>query len=224
MTTDTGKFLIDDGQTELVTITDVAGAAAFSGVIIDALRGGLNVKYQQIGTAIQIGAPKPKPEPQDTAKATKVNKAKVTRKPRAPRMQRAPRATHSEKLTSILSKDPAHQPAHQPAPLAEVPSKWRQGDVVFLAWSSMSELAKRTFAEWCEAMGTVAEFRRGKGVKRTVGVQFDNADELVWLAVDELSDKCEYCIEGQRRGVAFHDVNAGGRDADLEDLFEAQQA
>lgn len=243
MTTDMGKFVIDDGQTELVTIADVASAAAFSGVIIDALRGGLNVKYQQT-TVIQIGAPEPKPAPAPepptakAAKATKATKAakatkpvKVARKPRTTRMPRTPRTTDREKLASILSKDPVHQPAHQPAhqlaALVEVQSKWKQGDVVFLAWKSMSELAKRTFAEWCEAMGTVAEFRRGKGIRRTIGVQFDNADMLVWLAADELSDKCEYCIESQRRG-ALHEVNADdghdGHDADLEDVFEVEPA
>lgn len=202
MTTDMGKFVIDDGQTELVTIADVASAAAFSGVIIDALRGGLNVKYQQT-TVIQIGAPEPKPTPgpePPTAKATKATKAtKAVKVARKPRTLRTPRTTDREKLASILSKDPVHQPAHQlahqPAALVEVQSKWKQGDVVFLAWKSMSELAKRTFAEWCEAMGTVAEFRRGKGIRRTIGVQFDNAGMLVWLAADELSDRCEYCIE-----------------------------
>lgn len=237
MTTDMGKFIIDDGQTELVTIADVASAAAFSGVIIDALRGGLHVKYLQVSTVIQIGAPKatkptPKPEPQAMAKAAKTKATKQIKLTRKPRVQRAARTTASEKLASILAKDPARQPA--PTALVEVPSKWKQGDVVFLAWASMSELAKRTFAEWCEAMGTVAEFRRGKGVKRTVGVQFDNANELVWLAVDELSDKCEYCIESQRRGVALNTADTAdtdsingtndGRDTDLEDLFDARQA
>jgi len=237
MTTDMGKFVIDDGQTELVTIADVASAAAFSGVIIDALRGGLNVKYQQT-TVIQIGAPQPKPTPAPeppTAKATKTTKAARATKPvkvaRKPRTLRTPRTTASEKLASILAKDPAHQPSPSASTaLVEVQSKWKQGDVVFLAWKSMSELAKRTFAEWCEAMGTVAEFRRGKGIRRTIGVQFDNADMLVWLAADELSDKCEYCIESQRRG-ALHEVNADdshdshdGHDANLEDVFEVEPA
>jgi hypothetical protein len=59
-----------------------------------------------------------------------------------------------------------------------------------------------------EAMGTVETFRRGQGIRRTVGVKFDTASDINWFTPDELSDTCEFCIEERKNSPEIESEEA----------------
>lgn len=155
MTTEIGRFVIDDGQQDLVTIADVASAAAFNGVIVHALREGLNVRYRGPDEVIQIAAPAaPKP-------TVNQQPAKVVHK----------RA--GKRRAKKVSKTPAAAPAPAPTPPATTDNKkaWNVGDVVFIAWRTLTTAERETFNDIREAMGVVHAIQRGRGIRRTVGVK-----------------------------------------------------
>jgi hypothetical protein len=174
MTTEVGKFVIDDGQTDLVTIVDVASAAAFNGVIVHALREGLRVTYQRPGEVIQIKAPAAS-KPVNVKPAPKAHKA-------AQQPAKARAGKHRTKKAAAADK-----------PATDDKPAWKQGDVVFIAWRSLTETERKTFDDIREAMGTVETLRRGTGIRRTVGVKWDVRDDIEWHHPADLSDVCEYC-------------------------------
>jgi hypothetical protein len=185
MTTEIGRFVIDDGQQDLVTIADVATAASFTGAIMHALREGLNVRYRQPGEVIQIAAP--------AAPRPTVNKqpANVVHKRAGKRRVKKPGAsvTATPKATAA------------DAPKGKV---WKQGDVVFIAWRSLSETERKTFDDIRESMGVVEMIQRGRGIRRSIGVKWDTRAAVEWHHPNDLSAVCEYCHD--ERGLGEDEI------------------
>lgn len=175
------QFVIQHHGAAVVSIADVPAGAEYVGILIDALRAGKQVGYQR-GDLVEEIQVKPAP-----VKALKSAEPAAPIKRHRRRMKKAQPAATTPAPVAAAAKVVAQ-------------SKWKQGDVVFLAWSSMTPAQHLAYADMREAMGTVETFRRGPGIKRTVGVKFDTQTDINWFHPDELSDKCESCIE-ERAGV-----------------------
>jgi hypothetical protein len=208
MTTEIGRFVIDDGQQDLVTIADVATAASFTGAIMHALREGLNVRYRQPGEVIQIAAPE---VTKSTAPRPTVNKqpAKVVHKRAGKR-----RMKKAGKTPAAVSTPKPATPATAPALGTEEKKSWTVGDVVFIAWRSLTSAERETFDNIRESMGVVHAIQRGRGIRRTVGVKWDTRDTLEWHHPNDLSAVCEYC----------HDERGLGEDEITEEAGELMAA
>lgn len=64
---------------------------------------------------------------------------------------------------------------------------WIAGDRAYLSWLQLSENSKRELSQYRTTAGTVECWRRGTGIRKTVGVRFNSDPELTWLAPSELS-------------------------------------
>lgn len=166
------RFVIKAAGIDVVSVADVPAGAEYLGVIIDALRTGKQVDYQRAGEGEPI---KVKPAP---VKALKSAEPASVKHPRRRRL-----------------KPPTPAAPATPTKAAVALHSWNKGDIVFLAWSKMSKSQRAAYDDMRESMGTVEGFRRGTGIRRTVGVKFDTSNAINWFTPDELSDKCEFCIK-----------------------------
>lgn len=199
MTTEIGRFVIDDGQQDLVTIVDVASAAAFNGVIVHALREGLNVRYRRPDEVIQIAAPAaPKP-------AVNQQPAKVVHK-RAGK-HRAKKVSKTPAAAPVITAKPT--PTPKPTATSDNKKAWNVGDVVFIAWRTLTTAERETFNDIREAMGVVHTIQRGRGIRRTVGVKWDTQDTVQWHHPNDLSAVCEYCHDERGLDEAETTEDAG---------------
>jgi hypothetical protein len=189
-----GKFVIKHEGIDVVSIADVPAGAEYVTVIIDAIRQGKHVGYAS-GLVEEINIKTPTPA---ALKALKGNSERAD-KVRKPVKRVAGRRRASTKPEGTTGTPIAKA-------VEAVASRWKQGDVVFLAWSSMSASQREAYDDMREAMGTVETFRRGQGIRRTVGVKFDTASDINWFTPDELSETCEFCIEERKNNPESEDA------------------
>jgi hypothetical protein len=193
-----GKFVIKHEGVDVVSIADVPAGAEYVTVIIDAIRQGKHVGYASpLVEEINIKTP--------TASALKALKGNSERADKV----RKPVKRASRTLGRRGNTKPEGTTGTPIAKAVEaVASRWKQGDVVFLAWSSMSASQREAYDDMREAMGTVEAFRRGQGIRRTVGVKFDTASDINWFTPDELSETCEFCIEERKNSPEIESEEA----------------
>jgi hypothetical protein len=189
-----GKFVIKHEGVDVVSIADVPAGAEYVTVIIDAIRQGKHVGYASpLIEEINIKTP--------TASALKALKGNSER---ADKVRKPVKRVAGRRRASTKPEGTTGTPIAKA--VEAVASRWKQGDVVFLAWSSMSASQREAYDDMREAMGTVETFRRGQGIRRTVGVKFDTASDINWFTPDELSETCEFCIEERKNNPESEDA------------------
>jgi hypothetical protein len=189
-----GKFVIKHEGIDVVSIADVPAGAEYVTVIIDAIRQGKHVGYASpLIEEINIKTP--------TASALKALKGNSER---ADKVRKPVKRVAGRRRASTKPEGTTGTPIAKA--VEAVASRWKQGDVVFLAWSSMSASQREAYDDMREAMGTVETFRRGQGIRRTVGVKFDTASDINWFTPDELSETCEFCIEERKNNPESEDA------------------
>jgi hypothetical protein len=193
-----GKFVIKHEGVDVVSIADVPAGAEYVTVIIDAIRQGKHVGYASpLVEEINIKTPTPA--------ALKALKGNVHAE-RADKVRKPVKRVAGRRRASTKPEGTTGTPIAKA--VEAVASRWKQGDVVFLAWSSMSASQREAYDDMREAMGTVEAFRRGQGIRRTVGVKFDTASDINWFTPDELSDTCEFCIEERKNSPEIESEEA----------------
>jgi hypothetical protein len=191
-----GKFVIKHEGVDVVSIADVPAGAEYVTVIIDAIRQGKHVGYASpLVEEINIKTPTPA--------ALKALKGNVHAE-RADKVRKPVKRVAGRRRASTKPEGTTGTPIAKA--VEAVASRWKQGDVVFLAWSSMSASQREAYDDMREAMGTVETFRRGQGIRRTVGVKFDTASDINWFTPDELSETCEFCIEERKNNPESEDA------------------
>lgn len=91
--------------------------------------------------------------------------------------------------------EPKPQPAWKRKPMATKATKTpaltsddvKEGDVVYLNWLQLSNAAQLELGTKRMSKGTVTEFRKGQGIRKTVGVRFDDDPELTWVTPGDLA-------------------------------------
>lgn len=90
---------------------------------------------------------------------------------------------------SYHRKPVAVKPSHNPSPV--IAGSWKEGDKVYINWAALPAYTRVHLSQYRTTQGIVAELRSGKGIRKTVGVRFNDDPISEWFAPDELSHSLE---------------------------------
>ena len=68
---------------------------------------------------------------------------------------------------------------------------WSLSDKVYLKWDALPTYEIAHLSQYRNAQGVIGDFRRGAGIRKTVGVRFNSDPELTWFQPGELTRTME---------------------------------
>ena len=82
------------------------------------------------------------------------------------------------------------KPEPKPEPIDHI-GDWSLSDKVYLKWDALPTYEIAHLSQYGNVQGVIGDFRRGAGVRKTVGVRFNSDPELTWFQPGELTRTME---------------------------------
>lgn len=95
--------------------------------------------------------------------------------------------SHHRKPATIVKSSPKKgksQPVEADA--------WKEGDKVYIRWSAIPPYTRVHLSQYRTTQGVVAELRSGQGIRKTIGVRFNDDPLSEWFAPGELLHSPEF--------------------------------